>query len=119
MLCILSKQKIPIGVIFGGSGNGKCIFYGHLVYFMAVWYILWPFGIFCGRLVHFFLFGMLYEETSGNTGSNRAPTLNFIRSVFCVSDIIKLFILLLNFSPNYALAHNYIELYPEGDLIKF
>jgi hypothetical protein len=22
------------------------IFYGHLVYFMAIWYILWPFGIF-------------------------------------------------------------------------
>jgi hypothetical protein len=25
------------------------IFYGHLVYFMAIWYILWPFGIFCGN----------------------------------------------------------------------
>jgi hypothetical protein len=22
------------------------IFYAHLVYFMAIWYILWPFGIF-------------------------------------------------------------------------
>jgi hypothetical protein len=24
----------------------------HLVYFVAVWYILWPFSIFCGRLVY-------------------------------------------------------------------
>jgi hypothetical protein len=29
------------------------IFYGHLVYFMAIWYILWPFGIFYGHLVYF------------------------------------------------------------------
>jgi hypothetical protein len=24
-----------------------------LVYFVAVWYILWPFGIFCGHLAYF------------------------------------------------------------------
>jgi hypothetical protein len=29
------------------------IFYGHLVYFMAIWYILWPLGIFYGHLVYF------------------------------------------------------------------
>jgi hypothetical protein len=29
------------------------IFYGHLVYFMAIWYILWLFGIFYGYLVYF------------------------------------------------------------------
>jgi hypothetical protein len=29
------------------------IFYWHLYYFMAIWYILWPFGIFCGNLVYF------------------------------------------------------------------
>jgi hypothetical protein len=27
------------------------IFYGHLVYFMAIWYILWPFGIFFPVLI--------------------------------------------------------------------
>jgi hypothetical protein len=32
------------------------IFYGHLVYFMANWYILWPFGIFYGHLVYFMAF---------------------------------------------------------------
>jgi hypothetical protein len=29
------------------------IFYGDTVYFMAEWYILWPF---CGKLVYFFPF---------------------------------------------------------------
>jgi hypothetical protein len=36
------------------------IFYDHLQYFIAIWYILWPFGIVCGLLVYFsqlFLFG--------------------------------------------------------------
>jgi hypothetical protein len=37
------------------------IFYGHLVYFTAIWYILWPLGTFCGKLVCIFSrFGMLY-----------------------------------------------------------
>jgi hypothetical protein len=38
-------------------------FYGHLVYFAAISYIIWPFGMFCGRVSRF---GMLYKETSGN-----------------------------------------------------
>jgi hypothetical protein len=29
------------------------IFYEHLVYFMAIGNILWPFGIFCGYSVYF------------------------------------------------------------------
>jgi hypothetical protein len=51
-----------------------------LVYFMAIWYILWPFGIYCyGHLVYFVAiwytswlfgifscFGMLHQEKSGN-----------------------------------------------------
>jgi hypothetical protein len=37
------------------------IFYGRLVYFMAIWYILWPFGIFK-------IFGMLFQLKSGNPG---------------------------------------------------
>jgi hypothetical protein len=27
------------------------IFYGHLIYFMVIWNILWPFDIFYGHLV--------------------------------------------------------------------
>jgi hypothetical protein len=56
------------------------ILYGHLIYFMAIWYIMWPFGLFCGHLVYcvanwyilwllhvyFLRFGMLYQEKSGN-----------------------------------------------------
>jgi hypothetical protein len=49
------------------------IFYCHLVYFIAIWYILWPFGIFYGHLLQFIAiswpFGMLYQEKSGNPGS--------------------------------------------------
>jgi hypothetical protein len=40
------------------------------IYFMAIWDILWPFGIFYGHLVHFFGFGIMYQEKSGNPGSN-------------------------------------------------
>jgi hypothetical protein len=29
------------------------LFCGHLVYFVAIWYILWPFDIFCGHLIYF------------------------------------------------------------------
>jgi hypothetical protein len=29
------------------------IFFGHLIYFVDIWYILWTFGIFCGHLVYF------------------------------------------------------------------
>jgi hypothetical protein len=32
------------------------IFYDHLEYFTAIWYILWPFGIVCGHLVYFIPF---------------------------------------------------------------
>jgi hypothetical protein len=42
------------------------IFYGHLEYFTAIWYILWPFG---NLLYNFPLFGILCEEKSGNPGS--------------------------------------------------
>jgi hypothetical protein len=44
------------------------IFYGHLVYFVAIWYISWPFGIFNGYLEYIFSFW--YQEKSGNPGFN-------------------------------------------------
>jgi hypothetical protein len=54
--------------------------YVHLVYFTAVWFILWPLSIFYVWLVIwyilrpfgiFFPFGMLYLEKSGNPGFDR------------------------------------------------
>jgi hypothetical protein len=38
----------------------------HLEHFVAIWNILWPFGTFCGHLVHFSTFGILYQEKSGS-----------------------------------------------------
>jgi hypothetical protein len=37
-----------------------------LVYLTAFCYILWPFVLFYGNLVHFSCSGMLYQEKSGN-----------------------------------------------------
>jgi hypothetical protein len=44
-----------------------------LVYFIAIWYILWTVGIFCGHLKYFIVvwyifsrFGILHQEKSGN-----------------------------------------------------
>jgi hypothetical protein len=52
------------------------IFNDHSVYFTAIWYILWPFGIFCGNLVYFVAiwyilwpFWYVYQEKSGNPDS--------------------------------------------------
>jgi hypothetical protein len=41
--------KIPIWVHFGGSWNAKS---WHM-YFMTIWNMLWPFGIFYSRLAQF------------------------------------------------------------------
>jgi hypothetical protein len=38
------------------------IFYRHLVCFIAIWYILLPFGTFSGYLVYIHHFGMLYKK---------------------------------------------------------
>jgi hypothetical protein len=42
------------------------IFNGHLVYFVAIRYILRSFGIFQGYLVYISRFGVLHQEKSGN-----------------------------------------------------
>jgi hypothetical protein len=64
--------------------EGAGIFYGHLIYFKALWYaytyysqlvFLWLFGI-------FYLFGMLYQEKSGNpdylSSFQKAASNNFV-----------------------------------------
>jgi hypothetical protein len=53
------ETKILIWANFGGQLTGKClyilwpfgIFYGHLGYFMTIWYILCSFGTFYPVLV--------------------------------------------------------------------
>jgi hypothetical protein len=50
-----------------------------LEYFTDIWYILWPFGIFCVYLVHFPRFGIKYWEKSGNPGApSQVNTLNLL-----------------------------------------
>jgi hypothetical protein len=39
-------------------------------YFTPNWCILWTFGIFCGRLVYFSRFGLLYQKKSGNPAAH-------------------------------------------------
>jgi hypothetical protein len=54
------KPKFPIWVNIGGFCNERRLYilwtfgssHSHWVYFEAVWYILWPFGIFFPVLVH-------------------------------------------------------------------
>jgi hypothetical protein len=35
-------------------------FYDHLVYFTAIWYMLWPFGTIYGHLVHFLVIWYIF-----------------------------------------------------------
>jgi hypothetical protein len=44
------------------------IFYDHLIYFVAICFILWQFGICCGHSLYYPHFGILYHEKSGNPG---------------------------------------------------
>jgi hypothetical protein len=45
---VFSNQKSQFWVNFGRPWNGKCRYtwYDHVEYFTAIWYNLWPFGIF-------------------------------------------------------------------------
>jgi hypothetical protein len=65
---------------FLGACNGSVwyifwpfgIFYSILVYFTATWYIFCLFGIFYPVLVYFPIFGMFYQEKSGNPAAGQA-----------------------------------------------
>jgi hypothetical protein len=51
------QWKMLVGILVGRPFG---LVYGHCIYFMAIWYSLWLFGIFPPN------FGMLYQEKSGN-----------------------------------------------------
>jgi hypothetical protein len=54
---IFSNQKSRFGQFFEDlTMEDVGIFYGHLVYFKAICYTLWKFGMFCGTLVNFSTF---------------------------------------------------------------
>jgi hypothetical protein len=57
------KPKLPLWV------NFKCLAMkyagkvkGHFVYFPPIWYILWPFGTFCGHFGNFSRFGIFTKK---------------------------------------------------------
>jgi hypothetical protein len=51
---IFSNQKSQFGYILEGLAiEDVGIFYGDLLYFTAIWYILWSFGILFGDMAHF------------------------------------------------------------------
>jgi hypothetical protein len=50
MVCLQTKN-FNLGKFLGGFEVG--IIFGHLEYLTAIWYALWPFGIFSGHLVNF------------------------------------------------------------------
>jgi hypothetical protein len=56
------------------------IFYGFLVYFTAIWYIVSPFGIFGGNFVYFVSCGMLYYEKATLCGYR---SMHSIVEIFC------------------------------------
>jgi hypothetical protein len=70
--CYIFRPKIAVWINFGGPCNGRYsyiswtfgLFYGHLIYFMDIWYILWYFGIFFPSV------GILYQEKYGNPALN-------------------------------------------------
>jgi hypothetical protein len=57
------KAKIQFGKILKGLGMEKV---GIGTYSMAIWKILWLFGIFYAHMVIIWQFSMLYQEKSGN-----------------------------------------------------
>jgi hypothetical protein len=51
---IVRQTGLPDGIKFQTKNpNDVGTLDVHLVYFTAIWYILWPVGIFCGYLVYF------------------------------------------------------------------
>jgi hypothetical protein len=84
------KPKVPIWVNFGWSCNGSIrfnscpfdLFYNNLIYFMVIWYILWPF---CK--VHFSLFWYFCIKKNMTTLIWNEVLLNFFKIYICTEYI--------------------------------
>jgi hypothetical protein len=55
------------------------IFYGRLVNFTAIMYVLWIFVVFWDNLVYVSRFGMSYQKKSGNPGTDCGTENSFRR----------------------------------------
>jgi hypothetical protein len=86
------KPKIQIWVNFEGLAMEDVgIFYGHLVHFMAFWYILWTFGIVRGNLI--FIFPVLVFCTKKNLATLLPEavfaTTKPVRLIFILKSVTK------------------------------
>jgi hypothetical protein len=80
-------KKSQFGKILEGLAMENLgIFYDHLVYLTAIKNILWPFGTFCGHLVHFvaiwYIFPILVFCTKTNLATLRMYTYPFLSKCF-------------------------------------
>jgi hypothetical protein len=57
-----------------------CLFYGQMVSFMVIWYILRSFGIFCGRFVYFVVVWYIFPILVCCTEQNLATLLPHVQS---------------------------------------
>jgi hypothetical protein len=72
---------------------------------VALWYILCYFGIFCGHMVHFPRFGILYHEKSGNPDPKSHGMLDKVESVLSDAQGCQIFL-----GPEYQNGENYTKL---------
>jgi hypothetical protein len=72
MVYLVSYQKSQFECISEGLGMENVgIFFGHLEYFTAIWYILWQFGIYGYHWYIFSSFGVLCQEKSCNPAEDQ------------------------------------------------
>jgi hypothetical protein len=78
------------------------IFYAHLVYFMPIWYILWPFGIFYAHLTNLCPFGIIYAHLTNlwPFGIFYAHLTYFIHLVCCSKETLATLFLTSDFFPS-------------------
>jgi hypothetical protein len=71
------------------------IFCGNLVYFVVIWYMLWPFGTFMvvwyiyGRLLYYSRFGKLHQEKSGKPAGLSAGQFQLVPLVQTIHQICE------------------------------
>jgi hypothetical protein len=61
---IFTYQKVPIWVKFWSAWDWKMLV---CTYFSGIWCVLWPFGVFCGYLLHFSSLGIKNLATLGRS----------------------------------------------------
>jgi hypothetical protein len=53
LVTIVLKQDQTVAALWLSEATQFCLFSGHLVHFVAIWYILWSFGIHISSIMVF------------------------------------------------------------------